>query len=75
MLGYIYTTEEEAKIARKQCADFYGLPKSENDITKFWVDFQYSNLDGFYYIVFDEGIKEILGEPQEIEITQNTEQL
>ena len=69
MIGYIYKTEIEAKTARKQCADFYGLPKNENDVTKYWVDFQYSNLDGFYYIVFDESIRQILGEPQEIEIT------
>jgi len=31
--GYKYTTEAEAKLARKQCADHYGLPFSpDSDI-------------------------------------------
>ncbi|WP_445714080.1 hypothetical protein [Flavobacterium sp.] len=71
MLGYIFNTEEEAKTARKQCADFYGLPKTENDVTKYWVDFQYSILDNFWFIKFDDSIREILGDPQEITITIN----
>jgi hypothetical protein len=64
--GYKYNTESEAIAARKKCADFYGLPISPNDITKYWVDYQKANLNTpvFWYIMFDESIKEILGEPE-----------
>mgnify|MGYP003652549295 FL=1 len=31
--GYKYTTEQEAINARKQCADYYGLPKTPNNTT------------------------------------------
>jgi hypothetical protein len=66
MLGYKYATEQEAIDARKQCADYYGLPKSPEDVTQFWVDYQEG--DGFWYIIFDESIRDILGEPIEFEI-------
>jgi hypothetical protein len=69
--GYKYTTEQEAINARKQCADYYGLPKSPEDITQFWVDYQEASLDTpiFWYIIFDESIRDILGEPTEFEVT------
>jgi hypothetical protein len=63
---YKYITEQEAIDARKQCADYYGLPKSPEDVTQFWVDYQEG--DGFFYIIFDESILPILGEPIEFEI-------
>jgi hypothetical protein len=64
--GYKYQTEQEAQTARKQCADYYGLPKSPEDITQFWVDYQVA--DDFFYIIFDESLLPILGEPIEFEI-------
>jgi hypothetical protein len=64
--GYKYQTEQEAQTARKQCADYYGLPKSPEDITQYWVDYQVA--DDFFYIIFDESIRDILGEPIEFEI-------
>jgi hypothetical protein len=73
MEGYKYNKEEDAILARKMCADFYGLPKTESNITKYWVDFQYSELDNFWYIIFDESIREILGEPITIQITENND--
>jgi hypothetical protein len=67
--GYKYTVEQEAIDARKQCADYYGLPKSPEDVTQYWVDYQ--TADDFFYIIFDESILPILGEPTEIEINEN----
>jgi hypothetical protein len=64
--GYKYTTEQEAINARKQCADYYGLPKSPEDVTQYWVDYQ--TADDFFYIIFDESLLPILGEPTEFEI-------
>jgi hypothetical protein len=71
MLGYKYQTEQEAQTARKQCADYYGLPKSPEDVTQYWVDYQEASLDTpiFWYIIFDESIRDILGEPTEFEVT------
>ena len=70
--GYKYTNEQEAIDARKQCADYYGLPKTPDDITQYWVDYETAELDTpiFWYIVFDESIRVILGEPTQFEVTQ-----
>jgi len=67
MLGYQYFIEQEAIDARKECADYYGLPKSPEDETIYWVDYNYSELN-FWYIIFDESIENILGEPTNFEI-------
>jgi hypothetical protein len=70
MLGYQYFTEQEAIDARKQCADYYGLPKSPEDETIYWVNYENASLNTpiFWYIVFDESIRIILGKPTEFEI-------
>lgn len=73
--GYKYTTEQEAIDARKQCADYYGLPVAPDDITKYWVDYNTAELDNpvFWYIVFDPSIEMILGQPIEFEVTTESE--
>ena len=69
--GYKYTNEQDAIDARKQCADYYGLPVSPNDVTQYWVDYETASLDTpiFWYIVFDESIEQILGQPTTFEVT------
>ena len=69
--GYKYTTEQEAIDARKQCADYYGLPVAPDDITQYWVDYETAQFDSpiFWYIVFDASIEMILGEPTDFEVT------
>jgi len=73
MIGYKYNTEEEAIIARKQCADFYGLPKEGNSTTIYWVDYEVADLNEpiFWYIQADESIYNILGETTEFEVIYN----
>tara|TARA_R110002012_G_scaffold297921_1_gene496100 strand:+ start:370 stop:606 length:237 start_codon:yes stop_codon:yes gene_type:complete len=72
--GYKYNTESDAIAARKQCADFYGLPSSPDNIVKYWVNYQEANLDTpvFYYITFIESIREILGEPETFNVVEDT---
>ena len=72
MIGYKYATEQEAIDARKQCADYYGLPKTPTDTTLYWVDYQEASLDIpiFWYITFDESIEAILGTPTAFNVTQ-----
>ena len=69
--GYKYTNEQEAIDARKACADYYGLPTSPENVTKYWVNYQTAYLDNpiFWYIVFDESIEMILGQPTTFEVT------
>jgi len=69
--GYKYNTESEAITARKQCADFYGLPSSPDNVVKYWVNYQEANLNTpvFYYIIFIESIREILGDPETFDVT------
>jgi hypothetical protein len=73
MQGYKYNTEEEAIAARKAAADYMGLPKNPNDTTIYWVNYNYSDLDGFYYITYVEGLEAALGEPSDITITPHEE--
>ncbi len=70
--GYKYTNEAEAIEARKDCADFYGLPKTTNDETIFWVDYieATQNNPVFWYIIFDESGRSILGEPINFEVNE-----
>jgi hypothetical protein len=69
--GYKYTNEQDAIDARKQCADYYGLPVSPNDVTQYWVDYETASLDTpiFWYIIFDPSIEQILGQPTQFEVT------
>jgi hypothetical protein len=71
VLGYKYITEQQAQQARKQCADYYGLPKSPDDVTQYWVDYQFAELNQppFWYIIYDQSVLDILGEPELMEIT------
>ena len=73
MQGYIFTTETKAIAARKAAADYMGLPKNPNDTTIYWVNYSYSELDGFYYITYVEGLEAALGEPSDITITPHEE--
>jgi hypothetical protein len=71
MLGYQYFIEQDAINARKECADYYGLPVSPDDVTQYWVDYETAEFDNpvFWYIVFDESIEQILGQPTTFEVT------
>jgi hypothetical protein len=73
MQGYIFTTETEAIAARKAAADYMGLPKNPNDTTIYWVNYNYSEIDGFYYIQYVDGLEDVLGDPTDITITVHEE--
>ena len=69
MTGYKFTNELDAQAARLACDNHFGYPK-EDCVTQHWVDYQNSELDGFWYIIFDESIEAVLGAGEEFEITQ-----
>lgn len=62
MLGYTFTTEADAIIARNQAATYKGLPNPQGD-TLYWVNYNHSEIDGFYYIQYVEGLEAVLGTP------------
>lgn len=68
MLGYKYTTEPEAIAARQTAATYMGLPVPNGE-TLYWVNYNYSELDGFYYIQHVEDLEKALGEPIEFDVT------
>jgi hypothetical protein len=69
--GYKYTTEQDAINARELVDAYYGIPVLPEDITQNWVDYQTGTLDTpiFYYIIFDESLEVVLGEPITFEVT------
>jgi hypothetical protein len=70
--GYKYTTEREAQAAVNACNAYYGIPKTPEDVTQNWVEYQKASLNNpiFWYIVYDESLKVVLGEPTKFEVTQ-----
>ena len=70
--GYQYTTEQVAINAREACDAYYGIPVTPDDVTQNWVDYQLAELNEpqFWYIIFDESLTPILGEPTEFEVIQ-----
>lgn len=72
MLGYKYTTEQEAINARQLCAIHKGLPHPQGS-TLYWVNYEYSQKDGFYYIQYVDGLEAVLGEPSEFTVTTTYE--
>ena len=71
--GYKYLIEQEAIDARKLCADYYGLPKTPEDETLYWVNYNTAEYDTpiFWYITFDDSIEMILGAPATFEVTES----
>jgi hypothetical protein len=68
MTGYKYLTEQEAQAAMSQCDTYYGYPKTDC-VTEHWCEYQFSELDNFYYIVYDQSIEVVLGQPEEFDVT------
>jgi hypothetical protein len=68
--GYKFTTESEAQAAQKACNDYYGIPESSEDVTQNWVDYLFAELNNpsFWYIIYDESLQVVLGEPIEFEV-------
>jgi len=68
--GYKYTNEQDAINAREQVDTYYGIPVSPDDVTQNWVDYNTATLDNpiFYYIIFDESLRVVLGEPSTFEV-------
>jgi hypothetical protein len=68
VLGYYWKDENIAIEKRKELSLYKGFPK-ENNETLYWINYDYSELDNFYYFPYIEEMENILGEPYEFEIS------
>ena len=70
--GYKYDIEQEAIDAREASDAYYGIPVSPDDVTQNWVDYQFAeyNEPQFWYIMYDDSLLPILGEPIEFEVIE-----
>lgn len=67
--GYTYTDENDAVNAVEMVNAYYNIPANPGDVTQTWVAYNYDPKN-FYYILFDESLVPILGEPIEFEISE-----
>lgn len=70
MLGYTYITEQQAIDARTSCATYKGLPNPSGD-TLYWVNYNLAEVEGYYYIIYVDGLEDVLGSPSEFTVTTN----
>lgn len=70
--GYKYNTEQEGINASEACNAYYGIPVAPDDITQNWVEYSFANLNipPFWYIIFDETLIPVLGQPIEFEVIE-----
>jgi hypothetical protein len=68
--GYEYLSEQAAQNAVALCNTYYGIPKTADDVTQTWVEYQFANLNTpqFWYIVYDDTLLPVLGQPTEFEV-------
>jgi hypothetical protein len=69
--GYKYTNEQDAIDARELCDTYYGIPVSPDAVTQNWTDYLIADLNDpvFWYIVYDQSLRVVLGEPETFEVT------
>ena len=70
IIGYKYTTEQDAIKAKKDCNAYYGIPISPNEVTQTWVDYEVAELNNpiFWYIRHNDSLNVVLGEPETFEV-------
>jgi hypothetical protein len=68
--GYKYNIEQQAIDARETCDTYYCIPVSPDDVTQNWVDYNFAELNNpqFWYIIYDESLLPVLGEPVEFDV-------
>ena len=76
MLGYKFTTEQEAQSAIASIDIKANLPKGDN-VTQSWTSYNFAELNDpqFYYINHDSVVEQALGQPQELTIIIDQQEL
>jgi hypothetical protein len=70
--GYKFTTEANAIYAQSECDMHYGIPVSENSVTRHWIEYNYASLNEpkFWYIIHHNSLEDVLGEPETFDIVE-----
>lgn len=68
--GYKYYQEQEAKDAVSSCNVYYNIQVKPENVTTSWVDYKEAN--GFWFIIYDDSLLPVLGQPIEFEINDNS---
>jgi hypothetical protein len=68
--GYRYYDSESASYDIEMLDAFYGIPVSEESVTRNWCEYEIANLNNpvFYFIRYDKSMLEILGDPDEFDV-------
>jgi hypothetical protein len=71
--GYKFSTEEEANLSQNDCNVYYGIPAEPEDVTQNWVEYSFAplNTPTFWFIIFDDSLIPILGQPEEFMVETN----
>ena len=68
--GYKFDNQNDAIYAVSSCNNYYNIPVNSQDTTKNWVNYRCANLNNpiFWYIIYDETLTPVLGNPIEFEV-------
>lgn len=79
IIGYYLNPESQAITAKEDLRVYYEIPVDGESETRQWVDYSASYTEegevDFYYIIWDESLNVILGEPIELEINNGIDEL
>jgi hypothetical protein len=73
--GYKFETSSEAQSQVDRVNNYYGIPKSADDVTKNWTSYEFADLNSptFYYIIADETLIPVLGYPSPMDVVFSEE--
>jgi hypothetical protein len=71
--GYKFSTEAEVDTAQNDCNVYYGIPAEPEDVTQNWTGYSFAplNTPTFWFIIFDDSLIPILGQPEEFQVETN----
>lgn len=71
--GYKFDNEEDAVLAKSACSAYYNIPVNDASTTQDYVDYYFADQNDpvFWYIIYDETLVPVLGEPTEFELNNN----
>jgi hypothetical protein len=72
MIGYKFTTKEDAAKAVELCDVYYHIPAEPDDVTTHWCMYNEAvfNEPIFWFIIYDESLVPVLGEPTEFDVNE-----
>ena len=77
--GYSFNVEAAVIAAKNQARNAHGLPVDQNSVTQEWIDYNISyteqDEEDFYYVIWDDSLNPLFGQPEQIEINNGLDGL